>query len=137
MDFMVRGGSSPLGRTGKAPHSGAFLCPRGRVCIRPMVDVTLSRDKYVHRVRPFGARDNTVSVPMSVSFNRGGWEVRWRDSDGRRRARRFAAEEAARAFDEALAEVSPAAGRSDTARVAGILRGPSSAARDLPLDETP
>jgi hypothetical protein len=24
VDFMVRGGSSPLGRTGKAPHSGAF-----------------------------------------------------------------------------------------------------------------
>jgi integrase len=53
---------------------------------------------------------------MSVSFHRGGWEVRWRDADGRRRARRFASQEAANAFDEALAEVSPAARRSDTAR---------------------
>jgi hypothetical protein len=26
VDFMVRGGSSPLGRTGKAPLDGAFLC---------------------------------------------------------------------------------------------------------------
>ena len=35
---------------------------------------------------------------------------------GRRRARRFPTEDAARAFDDALAEVSPAARRSDTAR---------------------
>lgn len=53
---------------------------------------------------------------MSASFHRGGWEVRWRDSGGRRRARRFSTEEAARAFDEAIAEVSPAARRSDTSR---------------------
>lgn len=53
---------------------------------------------------------------MSASFHRGGWEVRWRDASGRRRARRFATEAAARAFDEALAEVSPTARRSDTAR---------------------
>jgi integrase len=53
---------------------------------------------------------------MSLSFNRGGWEVRWRDASGRRRARRFSTEEAARAFDEALAEVSPASRRADTAR---------------------
>jgi integrase len=53
---------------------------------------------------------------MSVSFHRGGWEVRWRDADGRRRARRFGSEEAAKAFDEALAEVSPTARRTDTAR---------------------
>jgi len=26
VDFMVRGGSSPLARTGKAPHSAAFCC---------------------------------------------------------------------------------------------------------------
>jgi integrase len=53
---------------------------------------------------------------VSVRHHRGGWEVRWRDADGRQRARRFQAEEAARAFDEALAEVSPAARRTDTAR---------------------
>ncbi|MGH2874302.1 MAG: site-specific integrase [Solirubrobacteraceae bacterium] len=53
---------------------------------------------------------------MSASFHRGGWEVRWRDASGRRRARRFSSEEAARAFDEALAEVSPAARRAETAR---------------------
>ena len=53
---------------------------------------------------------------MSASFHRGGWEVRWRDASGRRRARRFPTEAAARAFDEALAEVSPTARRSDTAR---------------------
>ena len=35
---------------------------------------------------------------------------------GRRRARRFASEDAARAFDEAIAEVSPAARRADTAK---------------------
>jgi len=53
---------------------------------------------------------------MSVSYHRGGREVRWRDADGRRRARRFATEDAADAFDEALAEVSPTARRSDTSR---------------------
>ncbi len=53
---------------------------------------------------------------MSASFHRGGWEVRWRDASGRRRARRFATEDAARAFDEALAEISPGARRADTAR---------------------
>ncbi len=53
---------------------------------------------------------------MSVSLHRGGWEVRWRDASGRRRARRFPTEEAARAFDEGIAEVAPAARRTDTAR---------------------
>ena len=53
---------------------------------------------------------------MSASFHRGGWEVRWRDASGRRRARRFPTEAAARAFDEALIEVSPIARRADTAR---------------------
>jgi integrase len=83
---------------------------------RPGVDVLLSRDKYVHSVRPSERRDNTVDVLVSVSFHRSGWEVRWRDADGRRRARRFPTEDAARAFDEALAEGSPASRRSDTAR---------------------
>ena len=53
---------------------------------------------------------------MSASFHRGGWEARWRDASGRRRARRFPTEAAARAFDEALIEVSPIARRADTAR---------------------
>jgi integrase len=53
---------------------------------------------------------------MSVRFHRGGWEVRWRDASGRQRGRRFPSEDAARAFDEALAEVSPTARRADTAR---------------------
>ncbi len=53
---------------------------------------------------------------MSVRFHRGGWEVRWRDSDGRERSRRLPSEAAARAFDEAIAEVAPGARRADTAR---------------------
>jgi integrase len=53
---------------------------------------------------------------VSVRLHRGGWEVRWRDASGRQRARRFTSEDAARAFDEAIAEVSPAARRADTAR---------------------
>jgi integrase len=57
-----------------------------------------------------------MDVRVSASLHRGAWEVRWRDASGRRRARRFATEDAARAFDEALAEVSPAARRADTAR---------------------
>lgn len=53
---------------------------------------------------------------MSVSQHRGAWEVRWRDGSGTRRGKRFPSEEAARAYDEALREVSPAARRSDTRR---------------------
>ena len=53
---------------------------------------------------------------MSVRFHRGEWETRWRDADGRERSRRFRNEDAARAFDDALAEVSPTAHRADTAR---------------------
>jgi hypothetical protein len=55
-------------------------------------------------------------VRMSVRLHRGGWEVRWRDASSRQRARRFTSEDAARAFDEAIAEVSPSARRADTAR---------------------
>lgn len=75
--------------------------------------VPLSRDKYPH---PYPPSDNALWVRVSVRLHRGGWEVRWRDASGRQRARRFPSEEAARAFDEALAEVSPAVRRSDTAR---------------------
>jgi integrase len=52
---------------------------------------------------------------MSVRFDRGGWEVRWRDASGRKRAKRFKDEAAALAFDEALGEVRPAERRADTA----------------------
>jgi integrase len=52
---------------------------------------------------------------MSVRFNRGAWEVRWQDGADRRRARRFPTEDAARAFNDAMSEVSPANRRADTA----------------------
>jgi len=41
---------------------------------------------------------------MSCSFVKGGWEVRWRDSAGRQRSKRFRSEEAAREFDGSLHE---------------------------------
>ena len=41
---------------------------------------------------------------MSCSYATGGWEVRWRDSTGRQRSRRFQTEVAAREFDGALHE---------------------------------
>ncbi len=42
---------------------------------------------------------------MSVRWHRGGWEVRWHDETGRRRAKRFADERAAHSFDDAVHEV--------------------------------
>jgi hypothetical protein len=51
-----------------------------------------------------GARFGPAGRSMSCSVAKGGWEVRWRDSDGRQRSRRFKTEEAAREFDEALHE---------------------------------
>ena len=82
--------------------------------------VLLSRDKYPHSYPPSDNApwvcDNALWVRVSVRFHRGGWEVRWRDGSGRERGRRFPSEETARVFDEALAEVSPAARRTDTAR---------------------
>lgn len=84
------------------------------------MDVLLPCGKYVHLVRPAGTeldvREHNPGGLVSVSFHRGGWEVRWRDASGRRRARRFASQDAARVFDEALAEVSPTARRADTAQ---------------------
>jgi integrase len=41
---------------------------------------------------------------MSYSYARGAWEVRWRDSNGRQRSRRFDDEAPAKAFDEAIHE---------------------------------
>jgi integrase len=43
---------------------------------------------------------------------KGRWEVRWRDSSGRQRSRRFKTEEAAREFDGALHDHEPPARRS-------------------------
>jgi integrase len=56
---------------------------------------------------------------MSVQEDRGGWIVRWRDGSGHQRGKRFASREAARAFDDALAEIAPAARRADGAQEAG------------------
>ncbi len=75
--------------------------------------VRLSRDKYPD---PYPLSDNELWVRVSVRHHRGGWEVRWRDVSGRQRARRFPSEDAARAFDEAITEVAPAARRADTAK---------------------
>ena len=53
---MVRGGSSPLGRTGKAPLAGAFCVLSQPPGVRPVVWGPLSRDKYPHMYPP---SDNT------------------------------------------------------------------------------
>jgi hypothetical protein len=53
---------------------------------------------------------------VSIREDRSAWEARWRDGSGTRRATRSGSEEAARAYDEALREASPAARRSETAR---------------------
>ena len=42
---------------------------------------------------------------MSCSYAKGAWEVRWRDSTGRQRSRRFHEEAAAKEFDEAIHDV--------------------------------
>jgi integrase len=44
---------------------------------------------------------------LSVHADRGSWIVRWRDSSGRQRGKRFASEELGRAFDAGLQEVGP------------------------------
>jgi integrase len=64
----------------------------------------------------FGVRNR-----MSVRHHRGGWEVRWRDESGRRRAKRFKSEEAANAFDQALRDTSPS--ERDTRTVYGSKGG--------------
>ena len=87
---MVRGGSSPLGRTGKALHSGAFLCRTACSASVRHVDVLLPLANTPHWYVHLATRDGTaVRVRVSVQLPRGGWEVRWRDASGRRRARRF------------------------------------------------
>jgi integrase len=49
---------------------------------------------------------------MSYAAAKGAWEVRWRDANGRQRARRFQSEEAAREFDRSVHEIEASA-RSD------------------------
>jgi integrase len=44
---------------------------------------------------------------MSCSFAKGAWEVRWRDTDGKQRSRRFKEQALAEAFDEAVSDVGP------------------------------
>ena len=84
------------------------------------MDVLVPRGKYVHSVRPSGNKLDVLDAgpgrSVSISHHRGGWEVRWRDASGRRRARRFPSEDTALAFNEAVSEVSPTARRADTAK---------------------
>jgi integrase len=64
---------------------------------------------------------------VSVQEDRGRWLVRWRDGSGRQRGKRFGSEEAARAFDAGLREVSPRERRADGAqRSGGIYSYPTS-----------
>jgi integrase len=63
---------------------------------------------------------------MSVQRDSGGWLVRWRDGSGRHRGKRFSDEEAARAFDAALGETTPAERRSvGTSEAGGIYSYPT------------
>ena len=97
----------------KPPLGQAFWGSRVRSGFCPGVWVPLPRGKYPHSYPPLATR---CGYTLSVRFYRGGWETRWRDVSGRGRSRRFPSEDAARAFDEAIAEVSPAARRADTVR---------------------
>ncbi len=104
----------------ESPASRGFSCFELVRDFCPAVWVLLSRDKYPHLYPLFDntlwVRPATPGTGVSSRFHRGGWEVRWRDSDGRERSRRLPSEAAARAFDEAIAEVAPGARRADTAR---------------------
>lgn len=51
---------------------------------------------------------------MSYSFEKGAWEVRWRDANNRQRSRRFKSEDAAIAFDGAMREVTQTKRRPET-----------------------
>lgn len=53
---------------------------------------------------------------MSCRPAKGRWEVRWRDSAGRHRSRRFREREAAREFDEAIHDVDVSDRSSASAR---------------------
>ena len=59
--------------------------------------------------------DARGGTAMSVRTDRGGWEMRWLDGSGRKRAKRFKDEREARVFDAAVSEVAPLERRADTA----------------------
>jgi integrase len=72
---------------------------------------------YPHRSNETRVRGNARWVrEMSIRHHRGGWETRWRDTEGRNRSKRFKSEEAARVYDEAMRDVSPTARRSEAGR---------------------
>jgi hypothetical protein len=56
---------------------------------------------------------------MSVQEDRGRRVVRWRDGSGRQRGKRFASEDAAREFDQALGELAPRERRGDAGQRSG------------------
>jgi hypothetical protein len=104
----------------KAPLRRGFFVPSLRLSDRPRRWVLLPRcnnqQSCPHRGNILWVQMSRLSNAMSVRQHRGGWEARWRDAAGRQRSKRFAFEEAAVAFDAALAEVSPAARRPDSAK---------------------
>jgi hypothetical protein len=60
-------------------------------------------------------------LAVSVQIDRGAWLVRWRDGSGRQRGKRFSSEEAAKAFDSALGEITPGERQADaTGRAGGV-----------------
>jgi integrase len=55
-----------------------------------------------HFSEHLGCQCSDEGGAMSYSNAKGGWEVRWRDSTGRQRSRRFKTEETAKEFDESI-----------------------------------
>ena len=54
-----------------------------------------------------GAWESPAKQNVSA-IHRGGWEVRWRDGEGRKRASRYADEREARELDAKMARLAPA-----------------------------
>jgi integrase len=78
---------------------------------------TCVTDKNVQlSVHAFAVNRGRVSVRLA----RRGWEVRWRDSGGRHRSKRFASEEAAREFDASMRELQPAVRRASYGSSGGV-----------------
>ncbi len=128
--------------------AGLFSCLTPARRRRLAVWVLLPRGNNPHFYPHLG---NEMWVPgnalwvrsVSVRYHRGGWETRWRDASGQSRSKRFKSEDAARAYDEAVREVSPAARRADTCarRVGRLLllhaRGGPLAVRRAPQRRQP
>src|ERR1700757_3635374 len=75
---MVRGGSSPLGRTGKAPHSGAFLYARSLSAVQSGIGRTGCRFDAARCPSPKAAAGVAESVSSAdsiaaMSGDRGRW----------------------------------------------------------------